>query len=68
VGIAVEVQECYLQCAKALIRSKLWKPPQPLKTPSLSCFAEILIDQTSVDETVESLGQQIQQSYIERLY
>jgi PPOX class probable FMN-dependent enzyme len=68
VGIAVEVEECYLQCAKALIRSKLWEPPQPLKTPSLSCFAQILIDQTDVDETVESLDEQIQQSYSERLY
>ena len=67
-GIAVEVEECYLQCAKALIRSKLWEPAQPLKTPSLSCFAEILIDQTKVDETVESLDGQIQQSYTERLY
>lgn len=67
-GIAVEVEECYLQCAKALIRSKLWDPPQPLKTPSLSCYAEILIDQTKVDETVESLDQQIQDSYANRLY
>src|SRR5205823_10256421 len=24
VGIAVEVEECFLQCAKAVIRSKLW--------------------------------------------
>ncbi len=68
VGIAINVEECYLQCAKALIRSKLWQPPQPLKTPSLSCFAQILLDQTNVDETVESLEQRIQQSYAERLY
>ena len=67
-GIAVEVEECYLQCAKALIRSKLWEPPQPLKTPGLACFAEILIDQTKIDESVESLDQQIQQSYADRLY
>lgn len=68
VGIAVEVEECYLQCAKALIRSQLWEPPLPLKTPSLSCFAEILIDQTKVDETIESLDRQIQESYAKRLY
>lgn len=68
IGIAVEVEECYLQCAKALIRSKLWERPPPLKTPGLSCFAEILIDQTNVDETVESLDELIQQSYAERLY
>lgn len=68
IGIAVEVEECYLQCAKALIRSKLWEPPQPLKTPGLSCFAEILIDQTNIDESVESLDEKIQQSYADRLY
>lgn len=68
VGIAIEVRECYLQCAKALIRSKLWDEPSPLKTPALSCYAKILIDQTKIDETVESLDQQIQKSYAERLY
>lgn len=68
IGIAVEVEECYLQCAKALIRSKLWEPPQPLKTPGLACFAEILIDQTKIDESAESLDEQIQQSYADRLY
>ena len=26
VGIAVEVEECFLQCAKAILRSKLWEP------------------------------------------
>lgn len=68
VGIGVGVEECYLQCAKALIRSRLWEAHEPLKTPGLACFAEILIDQTNVDETVESLDQQIRQSYEERLY
>ena len=67
-GIAVDVEECYLQCAKALIRSKLWDAPAPLKTPSLACFAEILIDQTNAEASVESLDKQIQQSYTERLY
>ena len=67
-GIVTEVEEAYLQCAKALIRSKLWEPAEPLKTPGLSCFAQILIDQTDADETVESLDEQIQQSYAKRLY
>lgn len=67
-GIAVEVEECYLQCAKALIRSKLWDSTDATKTPNLPSFAQILIEQTNVDETVESLDQQIQQSYKERLY
>ena len=68
VGIAIEVEECYLQCAKALIRSRLWDPPESLTTPALACFAEMLIDQTDVDETIDSLDRQIQQSYADRLY
>src|SRR5919112_5774872 len=41
VAIAVEVQECFLQCAKAVIRSKLWEGhPGGIKS-SLPPFAEI---------------------------
>jgi len=68
VGIGVEVEECYLQCAKALIRSKLWDSPSNRAKSSLPCFAQILIDQTQIDETVESLNLQIEESYAERLY
>jgi predicted pyridoxine 5'-phosphate oxidase superfamily flavin-nucleotide-binding protein len=31
--IEVEVQECYLHCAKALIRSDFWEPELPTKVP-----------------------------------
>jgi len=65
VGIAVEVEECFLQCAKAVIRSKLWDNRE---TP-LPGFAEMLIDQTKFEgETVESLKRQIEDSYANRLY
>jgi PPOX class probable FMN-dependent enzyme len=68
IGIGIEVEECYLQCAKALIRSNLWDNPQERKQSSLPCYAQILIDQTHIDETVESLQRQIEESYAERLY
>lgn len=69
VGIAVEVEECFLQCAKALIRSKLWeKSVEPSKS-SLPCFAEILIDQTKIEgQTVEELDKLIEESYANNLY
>ncbi len=68
VGIGVEIEECYLQCAKALIRSKLWDDPAARKACTLPSFGEILIDQTKIDETVESLNEQIEESYAKRLY
>lgn len=69
VGIAVEVEECFLQCAKAIIRSRLWDNSVGDRGPTLPCFAEILIDQTKiVGETVESLNRQIEDSYKNKLY
>ena len=69
VAIAVEIEECFLQCAKAVIRSKLWDPPAAKRETSLPCFAEILIDQTKIEgQTVESLNQMIEDSYTNLLY
>ena len=69
VGIAVEVEECFLQCAKAIIRSRLWDNGVGDHGPALPCFAEILIDQTKIaGETVESLNRQIEDSYRNKLY
>ena len=69
VGIAVEVEECFLQCAKAVIRSKLWESRAEKGTSRLPCFAEMLIDQTKIEgETVESLNRQIEDSYANNLY
>ena len=69
VGIAVEVEECFLQCAKAIIRSKLWEKRVEGGENSLPCFAEILMDQTQISgETVESLQRQIEDSYTNKLY
>ena len=57
IGIAVEVKECFLQCAKAVIRSKLWEGRIGGPTSHQPCFAEILLDQTKLDGvTVEALN------------
>ena len=69
VGIGVEVEECYFQCAKALIRSKLWENPVERPDSTSRHFAEILVDQTKIEgQTVESLKQQIEESYKDHLY
>ena len=69
VGIAIEVEECFLQCAKALLRSKLWETPVGAHKSSLPCFAEILMDQTKIEgQTVEELDKLIEESYANNLY
>lgn len=67
VAIGVEIEECFLQCAKALIRSHLWQAEQ--RKSSLPSFAQILMDQTQIPgHTVESLHEAIEESYAKRLY
>ena len=68
-GIGIETEECYFQCAKALIRSKLWDGHAQHPDATARHFAEVLLNQTAVDgETVESLAGQIDESYRNRLY
>ncbi len=69
IGIGIEVEECYFQCAKALIRSKLWSQPSPEPQSAEFNFAKVLVDQTGIrDQSVEALARQIETSYRERLY
>ena len=49
-GVAVEVEECYLQCAKALIRSKLWESHDRPALECLPCAGEMLSDQVQMPE------------------
>jgi PPOX class probable FMN-dependent enzyme len=65
VGIGVEVEECYFQCAKALIRSRLWEARDSADFD----LAQVLVEQTCIEgQTVESLKLQIESSYRDRLY
>ncbi|MFN0055813.1 MAG: pyridoxamine 5'-phosphate oxidase family protein [Planctomycetales bacterium] len=68
-GIGLEVEECFLQCAKALIRSRLWEAPVPQDSSPLPCLAEMLMDQTQVaGHTVASLQALIDEAYATKLY
>jgi PPOX class probable FMN-dependent enzyme len=69
VGIVVEVEECFLQCAKAVIRSKLWDAGATGRASSLPGLAEMLNDQARIEgQTVESLSRMIEDSYRNHLY
>jgi uncharacterized protein len=69
IGIGVEVEECFIHCAKAFIRSGLWKPdswPDQTKLPSP---AKMLLEHTKLpDATKESIQDSLEESYTKRLY
>ncbi|MDR6123868.1 PPOX class probable FMN-dependent enzyme [Bacillus sp. SLBN-46] len=69
VGIGVEVEECFIHCAKALIRSGLWKPESWLDKKSLPRAAKILADHTNIKGiTVDEVEASLHEGYEQRLY
>ena len=44
-GILVDVDEAFLQCAKALVRSHLWDPAQQIDRSSFASMGQMLADQ-----------------------
>lgn len=50
VAVAVAVEECFLQCAKALLRSGLWEPHERPDSQSLPCAADMFNDHVRMPE------------------
>ena len=68
IGIVVETEECYLQCAKALLRSKLWEQQQRPALDSLPCAAQMWADQAKMPEYDASKLQELLDGAYQRLY
>lgn len=68
-ALAVHVEEAFLQCAKALRRSQLWKTETWPDRSALPSGGQIWLDQTKpANTTVEELDCQIEASYVTNLY
>lgn len=68
-AVAVEVQECYLQCAKALLRSRLWDPPQATDLQSLPCAAQMFADHVQMPEyDIATVQTMLDEAYRNNLY
>ncbi len=68
-ALAVEVEECYLQCAKALIRSGLWTSHRPDGERDLPCAAEMFVAHAKMPEmNVAEMQKLLDEAYEKRLY
>lgn len=65
-GIGVEVEECYMHCAKAFKRSMLWNPDTWLEKDQLPVPARIIAKHTG--STEEQIAKSLEESYRLRLY
>tara|TARA_R110002110_G_scaffold156580_2_gene351731 strand:- start:143 stop:763 length:621 start_codon:yes stop_codon:yes gene_type:complete len=67
-AIVVQVDEAYLHCAKAFIRSKLWDPAVQQDRKVLPPLSKMIADQTNTTIDVEASEKQLEQAYRETLY
>jgi uncharacterized protein len=68
-GIMVEVEECYIHCAKAFKRSGLWEPGSWSAQSELPSAAKIISDHAQMPgHSTDSIQESLNESYIKRLY
>jgi PPOX class probable FMN-dependent enzyme len=68
-AIGVEVEQCFMHCAKAFKRSALWQPDRWPDTSALASPARLLWEATRpAGQTVEDLERQLEEGYRTRLY
>ena len=66
--ILVEVEQAFLHCAKALIRSHLWDDDYRLDRSSFPSLGRMLADQSRDGADAAATEANIEQAYRERLY
>ncbi len=68
-AVGVEVEECFLHCAKAFRRSRLWAHQQWLGPDALPTLACVLFDQIKPEGvTLQDYERDIEEGYAKRLY
>jgi uncharacterized protein len=69
VGIAVEVEECFLQCGKAILRSSLWATESWISKEELPSGAKILSAHAKIPGMDElAMKERLKESYTKRMY
>jgi uncharacterized protein len=68
-AIGVQVEECFMHCAKAFKRSKLWDPDQWPDLAALAPAARMLLDHAKPEGmTVEQMERRLREGYEKNLY
>ena len=67
-GLIVEVEEVFMHCAKALMRSHLWDSERHIERSSFPTLGQIFKDQIAGIEDAGETDKAIQEGYTTRLY
>ena len=57
--IEISIEEAYLHCAKALMRSKLWDPGNHIERSTFPSMGQMIKDQSGITGPVETLAEAV---------
>ena len=66
--VVVSVKAAYMHCAKAFMRSELWKPDSWYDRATLPTLGKILSDQMAHAETVDDFDRSLDEAYSKTLW
>lgn len=66
--LVVSVRACYMHCAKAFMRSRLWQPESWPDRAAMPTLGEILRDQLALAETAGELDRSLDESYTKSMW
>lgn len=66
--LVVAVREAFLHCAKALLRSRLWKDDFKIQREELPPYGHMLKDQIDIAQTAEEIQASVETGYKTGLY
>lgn len=67
-AVVVTVEEAFLHCGKALIRSRLWHNDYKIERSDLPSYARMVKDQIEICDTSEEIEASVAESYAKKLY
>ena len=67
-GLIIKVEEVFMHCAKALIRSHLWDTERHIERSSFPTLGQMFKDQIADIEDADEADKAIQEGYVSRLY
>jgi len=67
-AIVIHIEETFLHCAKAMIRSKIWDPGLHVPQSEMPSLSKMIADQMDVQIDLEKADKQLEKAYEETLY
>ena len=67
-AIVVNVEEAFMHCGKALIRSRLWHEDAKIDRKELPTYGQMLKDQIDICDSAEEIQESVVAAYRDKLY